>query len=147
LDTVNAIEATSHAPTWESVYGDIFKVLKSGGTVSLPQFFALVLSSNKVGVYGWCMADDLDSLIPEHKALVHEIELGYGIPRMLPSLKSREALRTVGFDVEHGEDLAERLDGELPGAGCSLPTRSCGLWSSWNATGRELPQYGEVRIL
>lgn len=31
---VYAIEATVHAPTWEGVYGEIFKVLKPGGTVS-----------------------------------------------------------------------------------------------------------------
>jgi len=32
--TVYAIEATVHAPTWEGVYGEIFKVLKPGGVVS-----------------------------------------------------------------------------------------------------------------
>lgn len=31
--TVYAIEATVHAPTWEGVYGEIFKVLKPGGVV------------------------------------------------------------------------------------------------------------------
>lgn len=30
---VYAIEATVHAPTWEGVYGEIFKVLKPGGVV------------------------------------------------------------------------------------------------------------------
>lgn len=32
--SVYAIEATCHAPTWEGVYGEIFKVLKPGGVVS-----------------------------------------------------------------------------------------------------------------
>jgi len=32
---VYAIEATVHAPTWEGVYGEIFKVLKPGGLVSV----------------------------------------------------------------------------------------------------------------
>jgi sterol 24-C-methyltransferase len=31
---VYAIEATVHAPSWEGVYGEIFKVLKPGGVVS-----------------------------------------------------------------------------------------------------------------
>ena len=31
----SAIEATCHAPSWEGVYGEIFKVLKPGGTVSI----------------------------------------------------------------------------------------------------------------
>jgi len=34
LFIVYAIEATVHAPTWEGVYGEIFKVLKPGGVVS-----------------------------------------------------------------------------------------------------------------
>ncbi|KAJ6624435.1 S-adenosyl-L-methionine-dependent methyltransferase [Mycena sp. CBHHK59/15] len=34
FDAVYAIEATCHAPTWEGVYGEIFKVLKPGGIVS-----------------------------------------------------------------------------------------------------------------
>jgi len=34
FDAVYAIEATCHAPTWEGVYGEIFKVLKPGGVVS-----------------------------------------------------------------------------------------------------------------
>lgn len=32
----SAIEATCHAPSWEGVYGEIFKVLKPGGTVRSP---------------------------------------------------------------------------------------------------------------
>jgi sterol 24-C-methyltransferase len=56
------------------------------------------------------MSDDWDPSIPEHKALAHEIELGNGIPEMRPLSKSREALKTVGFDLEHEEDLAERPD-------------------------------------
>lgn len=35
---VYAIEATCHAPTFESVYGEIFKVLKPGGVVRTPAF-------------------------------------------------------------------------------------------------------------
>ncbi len=35
FDAVYAIEATVHAPSWEGVYGEILKVLKPGGMVSL----------------------------------------------------------------------------------------------------------------
>lgn len=36
-----AIEATCHAPSWEGIYGEIKKVLKPGGVVSvLPFLFA-----------------------------------------------------------------------------------------------------------
>jgi len=95
FDAVYAIEATCHAPTWEGVYGEIFKVLKPGGVF---------------GLYEWCMTDDWNPSIPEHKALAHEIEYGNGIPEMRPLSKSRDALKAVGFKVEHEEDLAERPD-------------------------------------
>jgi len=95
FDAVYAIEATVHAPTWEGVYGEILKVLKPGGVF---------------GVYEWCMTDRWDPSIPAHKTLAHEIELGNGIPEMRPWTKARQAFHTVGFDVEHEEDLAERPD-------------------------------------
>jgi len=38
LFAVYAIEATVHAPSWEGVYGEIFKVLKPGGVVSSSPF-------------------------------------------------------------------------------------------------------------
>lgn len=62
------------------------------------------------GVYEWAMTDRWDPSIPEHKALAHEIEFGNGIPEMRPLSKAREALKTVGFEIEHEEDLAERDD-------------------------------------
>lgn len=38
FDAVYAIEATCHAPTWEGVYGEVFKVLKPGGIVRVLLF-------------------------------------------------------------------------------------------------------------
>ncbi|KII86775.1 hypothetical protein PLICRDRAFT_114226 [Plicaturopsis crispa FD-325 SS-3] len=95
FDAVYAIEATVHAPTWEGVYGEILKVLKPGGVF---------------GVYEWVMTDTWDPSIPEHKALAHAIEFGNGIPEMRPLSTAREALKAVGFQIEHEEDLAERKD-------------------------------------
>ena len=40
IHPVYAIEATVHAPTWEGVYGEIFKVLKPGGVVRHDFHFA-----------------------------------------------------------------------------------------------------------
>ncbi|KAF8814976.1 delta-sterol C-methyltransferase [Phlegmacium glaucopus] len=95
FDAVYAIEATVHAPSWEGVYGEIFKVLKPGGVF---------------GVYEWAMTDAWDPSIPEHKVVAHQIELGNGIPEMRSIKLSREALKTVGFQIEHEEDLADRPD-------------------------------------
>lgn len=96
--TVYAIEATVHAPTWESVYSEIYKVLKPGGTF---------------GVYEWVMSDVWDPSIPSHKELAHQIELGNGIPEMRSLASARQALVDVGFQIQHEEDLADRSD-EVP---------------------------------
>ncbi|KAF8518082.1 delta-sterol C-methyltransferase [Gautieria morchelliformis] len=95
FDAVYAIEATVHAPTFEGVYSEIKKVLKPGGIF---------------GVYEWCMTDTWDPSIPSHKDLAHRIELGNGIPQMRTLGSSISALKTVGFDILHQEDLAERGD-------------------------------------
>ena len=68
------------------------------------------MNNFQFGVYEWCMTDAWDPSIPEHKALAHEIELGNGIPEMRHLSKAREALKAVGFEIEHEEDLAERPD-------------------------------------
>ncbi|PCH42989.1 S-adenosyl-L-methionine-dependent methyltransferase [Wolfiporia cocos MD-104 SS10] len=98
FDAVYAIGATVHAPTWEGVYGEIFKVLKPGGTF---------------GVYEWAMTEAWDPSLPSHKELAHKIEIGSGIPEMRPLRKAREALLSVGFSIKHEEDLAEYPD-EVP---------------------------------
>lgn len=95
LLVVYAIEATCHAPTFEGVYGEIFKVLKPGGVF---------------GVYEWVMTDRYDASNPAHRKIAHEIELGDGIPEMRGYDNARQALKSVGFVIEHEEDLAERED-------------------------------------
>ena len=60
FDFVYAIEATVHAPSLEGIYGQIFKVLKPGGTF---------------GVYEWLMSDEYDAENPEHRAICHGIEV------------------------------------------------------------------------
>jgi len=95
FDAVYAIEATVHAPTFEGIYGQIFQVLKPGGIF---------------GVYEWTMTDKWDPSNPEHKRIAHGIEIGDGIPEMRTTAEARDALRTVGFEILHEEDLAERPD-------------------------------------
>ncbi|KAI6100430.1 S-adenosyl-L-methionine-dependent methyltransferase [Pisolithus croceorrhizus] len=100
FDAVYGIEATIHAPTWEGVYGEIFKVLKPGGVASF-------------GVYEWCMTDAWDPSIPSHRELAHQIEIGSGIPELRPMKFARQAMKNVGFQIDHEEDLADRPD-EIP---------------------------------
>jgi sterol 24-C-methyltransferase len=56
------------------------------------------------------MTDGWDPSIPSHKELAHGIEIGNGIPEMRPLHQARQALLSVGFVIEHEEDLAERPD-------------------------------------
>jgi len=95
FDAVYAIEATVHAPSFEGVYGEIFKVLKPGGVF---------------GLYEWVMTDAWDPSNPEHKAIAHGIEIGDGIAEMRTYAQARKALNLTGFNIELDEDLAERPD-------------------------------------
>ncbi|ODN98544.1 sterol 24-C-methyltransferase [Cryptococcus wingfieldii CBS 7118] len=95
FDAIYAIEATCHAPNFEGIYGEIFKCLKPGGVF---------------GVYEWCMTDAWDPSVPEHKEIAHGIEVGDGIPEMRNLAAARDALKSVGFQIEHEEDLADRPD-------------------------------------
>ncbi|KAI9638302.1 sterol 24-C-methyltransferase, partial [Dioszegia hungarica] len=95
FDAVYAIEATVHAPTFEGIYGEIYRVLKPGG---------------KFAVYEWCMTDAWDPSIPEHKKIAHGIEVGDGIAEMRNIHAARKALKSVGFEILHEEDLADRPD-------------------------------------
>ena len=95
FDAVYAIEATVHAPNFEGVYGEIRKILKPGGIF---------------GVYEWCMSDDWDPTNEDHKRVAHGIEIGDGIPEMRNINNARSALKNVGFEILHEEDLANRDD-------------------------------------
>ncbi|KAF9519344.1 hypothetical protein BS47DRAFT_1337105 [Hydnum rufescens UP504] len=87
FDAVYAIEATVHAPSFEGIYGEIYKVLKPGGIF---------------GVYEWVMTDAWDPSIPEHKEIAHKIEVGNGIAQMRTWANAKKPLKQ--------SDLAERPD-------------------------------------
>ena len=95
IDAVYAIEATVHAPKLEGVYGEIFRVLKPGGVF---------------GVYEWFMTDRYDPGNMEHRTIRLDIEVGNGISNMVPVSEGLEAMRKVGFELLHNEDLADRED-------------------------------------
>lgn len=56
------------------------------------------------------MTDAWDATNPEHKRIAHGIEVGDGIPEMRSIKAARTALKNVGFEIEHEEDLADRDD-------------------------------------
>ncbi|KAM7201938.1 sterol 24-C-methyltransferase erg-4 [Naviculisporaceae sp. PSN 640] len=95
FDAVYAIEATVHAPKLEGVYSEIFRVLKPGGVF---------------GVYEWLMTDDYDKTNIEHRDIRLAIEVGNGISNMVTISEGLGAMKNVGFELLHHEDLANRGD-------------------------------------
>ncbi|KAL2117725.1 hypothetical protein VTJ04DRAFT_7385 [Mycothermus thermophilus] len=95
FDAVYAIEATVHAPKLEGVYGEIYRVLKPGGVF---------------GVYEWLMTDKYDKNNVEHRAIRLAIEEGNGISNMVTVSEGLAAMKNVGFELLHHEDLSKRGD-------------------------------------
>ena len=56
------------------------------------------------------MTDKWDASNATHQELAHKIEIGNGIPEMRSIARAREALKSVGFEILHEEDLADRPD-------------------------------------
>jgi sterol 24-C-methyltransferase len=56
------------------------------------------------------MTDEWDPSNPKHKEIAHGIEVGDGIAEMRTLHAARKALKTVGFEILHEEDLAARPD-------------------------------------
>lgn len=59
-------------------------------------------------MYEWCMTEKWDASNPVHKKIAHDIELGDGIPEMRSIDRCRQAIKTVGYEIVHEEDLADR---------------------------------------
>lgn len=95
FDAVYAIEATVHAPTLEGIYGQIYRVLKPGGVF---------------GVYEWLMTDEYDNDNLHHREIRLGIEQGDGISNMCKVQEALDAMKAVGFEMLHHEDLAARPD-------------------------------------
>lgn len=70
------------------------------------------------------MTDKYDASIPHHRKIAHGIELGNGIPEMRKTENARNALKTVGFEMMHDEDLADRGDEIV----CAPLSSSQGFW-------------------
>ncbi|KAI6100438.1 hypothetical protein EDD16DRAFT_1762510 [Pisolithus croceorrhizus] len=106
------VAATIHAPTWEGVYGEIFKVPKPGSVASVvpTSRYSLTSPTTQFGVYEWCMTDAWDSSIPSHRKLAHQIEIGSGMLELRLMKLARQAMRNVGFQIDHEEDPADSPD-------------------------------------
>lgn len=91
FDAVYAIEATCHAPSFEGVYGEIYRVLKPGGIF---------------GVYEWVLTEDYDETNARHREIAYGIEIGDGIPKMFKGSVAEAALKKVGFEILEARDMS-----------------------------------------
>ncbi|KAG2484242.1 hypothetical protein HYH03_016976 [Edaphochlamys debaryana] len=91
FDGAYAIEATCHAPKLELVYGEIFRVLKSGS------YFAS---------YEWVSTSKFDSSNKEHVKIIDEINFGNGLPEMRTWKEAEDAGKKCGFELVMSLDLA-----------------------------------------
>ena len=99
FDAVYAIEATCHAPTRQSIYGEIARIVKPGG------LFAM---------YEWCMTPDYDPKNEQHRDVKHFIERGNGIAELSSFEQVHQALDEVGFEVLEARDRAFECAPSLP---------------------------------
>jgi len=90
FDAVYAIEATCHAPRRQDVFGEIFRVLKPGGTFA---------------AYEWCLTDNYNPENPEHLSIKKKIETGNGLPDIAHTSVIDSALKEVGFEILETRDV------------------------------------------
>jgi len=99
FDSVYGIEATCHAPDKVGVYGEMFRVLKPGGTF---------------GIYEWVMTEKYDPTNEEHQRIKWGVEKGNGLPELDTYKVAEEACRKVGFEIIDSRDLAPTSDVPTP---------------------------------
>jgi sterol 24-C-methyltransferase len=91
-DGAYQIEATCHSPDKQRTYAEVFRVLKPGARF--------------VG-YEWALTPRYDTSNAEHQRLKFGIEIGNGIPDLMPAEEIVQILRKVGFEIEDACDAAE----------------------------------------
>eukprot|EP00754_Rhynchopus_humris_P017950 Rhum_TRINITY_DN14588_c21_g1::Rhum_TRINITY_DN14588_c21_g1_i1::g.96097::m.96097/K00559/E2.1.1.41, SMT1, ERG6; sterol 24-C-methyltransferase len=98
-DAAYAIEATCHAPTLESVFGEIHRVLKKGG---------------KFATYEWIATPFYDAKNATHQEIMTEIEYGNGLPPVRTRDQVLAAAKAVGFKLVMDDDLAQDFTKVVP---------------------------------
>eukprot|EP00842_Homolaphlyctis_polyrhiza_P000278 jgi/Hompol1/1250/HPOL_001766-RA len=92
FDAAYSIEACCHARNLEHPYGEIFRVLKPGG------HFAC---------YEWLTTEAYDEKNLAQKKIIHGIEEGDAIAKLVSIPECLQALRNVGFEIVEYSDLAD----------------------------------------
>ncbi len=99
FDAAYGVEATGHAPSKVSWYGEVFRVLKPGG------FFA---------AYEYARTPRLDPKNPLHLRIKTDLETGGALQDSADPGQFDDALRQVGFELLEFRNLAENPGPGLP---------------------------------
>ena len=99
FDAAFAIEATCHEPDKVRIYGEVFRLLKPGACFA---------------AYEYCLTERFDPTKREHARIKTGIELGGGVPEIVPRPVVDDALREVGFEVLETNDRSEPTEPGIP---------------------------------
>ena len=91
FDAVFSIETTCCAPDKAGIFCEAFRLLKPGGAFA---------------TYEYCLTDRFDAEDARHLRIKADLELGGGLPDIARPHAIDDALRTVGFELLEGRDLA-----------------------------------------
>ena len=113
FDAGYSIEGTCCAPDKVGVYGEAFRLLKSGGYLA---------------VYENCLTEQFDARNPRHLQLQADIEYGGGLSFLPLPHEVDDAMRHVGFEIVESRDIAATAPPGIPwyeplvGSGLSFAT-------------------------
>jgi len=99
FDAAYAFEATVHAPDETELFREIFRILRPGGCFAS---------------YEWCLTDNYNPDLAEHRQIKDHIMLGNGLPDIPQTSEVRESLRQAGFEILEADDRATESDPQTP---------------------------------
>lgn len=99
FDAAYSIEATCCAPDRAGVYGEVFRLLKPGGSLA---------------VYEYCLTGRFDAGDPNHRRLKDDMEYGGALPDIAHPHDIDDAMREAGFELIEARDLAAEAPPGIP---------------------------------
>ena len=94
-----AIDATIYAPDETELFREVFRILRPGG------YFAS---------HEWCLTENYDPSLSEHRKIKEDIMLGNGLPDIPQTSDIHEFLKKAGFEIIKAYDRAHDSDPKMP---------------------------------
>jgi len=99
FDAAYAFEATVHAPDETELFREVFRILHPGGCFAS---------------YEWCLTENHNPSMSEHRQIKENIMLGNGLPDIPRTKDVHESLKKAGFEILKVQDLAYESDPKMP---------------------------------